>query len=192
MVYARVVAATPSLRVVKQFTWKGQTRQWSNRYHFNGGLPADSAHWTTFSDAVVTAEKTCFSSGVTIVQTYGYAAGSDVPVFAKTYSTTGTLAAAPATAAPQDAALVRYATTARTPKNHPVYLFNYVHDVKLAGTGLDAQIWGTQRTALSTYAGQWISGFSDGTLTLVRAGPNGATAVGSTVGTYPTHRDFPT
>ena len=185
------MAPTPSLKVVKSFSYRGVTRQWSNRYHFNGGTPADSAHWTTLSDAVVTAEKASLGPVNTIVQTVGYAAGSDVPVFTKTYSTAGTMTTSGINAAPGDTAvMVRYATTARTPKNHPVYLYNWVHPVYFVPGSPDTVASG-QVTVLQTYAGDWISGFSDGTNTYVRAGPNGATATGQLVSSVSRHRDFP-
>lgn len=172
-------------------TFKDGTRQFSNRYHFNGGTPADTTHWTTLSDAVVTAEKTVFDNSVSIVETIGYAAGSDVPVFSKTYATVGTMTiTSQLRQAGQVAALIRYSTTARTSKNHPVYLFNYYHGVFAPSSDQD-KLHTTQRSAMQTYAAAWISGFSDGTHTEVRAGPNGATAVGSLVEEYLTHRDFP-
>jgi hypothetical protein len=188
------MAATPSLKVVKSITYRGVSRHWSNRYHFNGGTPADSAHWTTFSDAVVTAEKACMFTitGNQIVQTLGYAAGSDVPVFTKTYATAGTMS--PGTnqiEAGDVCGLVRYSTSARTPKNHPIYLFNYYHAVMAVSQTLPDDWFASQRTAYATYGGQWISGFSDGTNTLVRAGPNGATATGVIAEQFLTHRDFP-
>lgn len=141
---------------------------------------------------MVTAEKPIYSSVVTIVQTVGYAAGSEVPVFTKTYSTAGTWSSAGFNATPGDvAALVRYSTTARTSKNHPIYLYNYYHGAFNVVGSPDNLATG-QVTAMGTYSGLWISpGFSDGTTSYVRSGPNGATAVGALVEPMVTHRDLP-
>jgi len=189
------MAATPSLKIVKSMLFEGQTRDFSNTYHFNGGTPADATHWHTLMDNVTAAEKAIYrnsGANVTIIEAIGYAAGSAVPVATKSYSLTGTLASAPTAPAPGDAAaLGRWATTARTTKNHPVYLFNYWHGA-LIGSGTDGDtLFAAQATAILTYMNAWISGFSDGTITAVRAGPNGATATGALVDTYIRHRDFP-
>lgn len=183
--------------MIKEFTYRGVARQFSNRYHFSGGTPADSSHWTTFSDAVVTAEKAIFNAesadGAKIIATVGYEAGSEIPVFNKTYATDGTLGQGSALGNPGDVAfLVRYSTNARSSKNHPIYLFNYYHACLAQGSqAFNDQMNGPQRTAAQTYASSWISGFSDGTHTLKRSGPNGDDATGSLVELLVTHRDLP-
>jgi hypothetical protein len=191
------MATTASIRVVKQFTYRGVLRNFSNRYHFTNDAPTTSGRWTTFSDAIVTAEKAIYaalaSGGAKIVETFGYEAGSEVPVFSKTYTTDGTGAFTAGIPAPGDcAALLRWSTAARTSKNHPLYLFNYYHTpFFVAGAGTQDTVLSGQRTAISTYAGSWITGFSDGTVNHVRSGPNGDDATGSLVNTLITHRDLP-
>ncbi len=138
------------------------------------------------------AEKLCTRAAVTIVGATGYAAGSTVAVFSKAYTTVGTFSDSGKAQPPGDcAALVRYATPAVTSKGRPVYLFNYYHGICMQGTP-DADTLSTlQKTALETYATAWLTGFSDGTITAVRAGPNGVTASSRFVSPLVTHRDFP-
>jgi hypothetical protein len=185
------VAATPSVKIVKSTSYKGNPKTWTNRYHFNGGTPADLAHWNTLFDNIVAAEKAIHWSGTVITEAIGYAAGSDVPVASKTYSTAGTLSSTGITVPVVMAILIRWATTARTAKNHPVYLFSYVHGATRSSASGDLEVVDpAQQTACETFATAWISGFSDGVNTYVRAGPNGASAVARVVSGFLTHRVF--
>ncbi len=173
------------------------TRQFSNRYHFSGGTPADSGHWTTFADAVTAAEKQIHyaeaAGGAKIVEAVGYAGGSEVPVFTKTYSLDGTGSFTGFASAVGDAAaLIRYSTSDRSSKNHPIYCFNYYHGVGTSGVfATKDTLLALQATAMGTYASDWIAGFSDGTNTLKRSRPNGNTCTGSFVEPLLTHRDLP-
>lgn len=188
------MAATPSLVIKKTFPYRGGTQEWSNRYHFLGGTPADNTHWDTFMDAVVTAEKAVLFSDVEIVEAVGYNAGSTISAHSRTYTTAGTFSPASGrTQCPGDcAAVIRYATAARSSKGHPIYLFNYYHRAFTDDAVDTDTLLAGYATALGNYGTAWWStGFSDGTNTYTRAGPQGAAATARHVLTYVTHRDFP-
>lgn len=192
-----MASTKPSIRVVKSFLYRGVLRQWSNRYYFSGGTPADSAHWTTLSDAIVTAEKAVHipqgSGGSKIVETFGYAAGSEIPVFSKTYSTDGTMSVSGSLNPGDAATLVRYSTAARSSKNHPIYLFSYYHGGQnVGGYAGNDQVRAGDITAHNTYATLWdTTGFSDGANTYKRSSPSGHDATGHVVEPLVTHRDLP-
>lgn len=184
----------PSLKIIKTFTYRGALKEFSNRYHFDNLAPADATKWTALADAVVNAEKAIYQStaGFKIIGAVGYDAGSEVPVFSKSYSTSATGSFASVSLVPGDvAALVRYSTAQRSVKNHPIYLFNYYHQV-FGSTALDPDMLNpAQKTAMTTYATSWVTGFSDGSVTHHRCGPQGHVATGVLVDQFLRHRDFP-
>jgi hypothetical protein len=195
--------ATPdtknSIVIVKSGPYRGSDRQWSNRYHFEGDLPPDSAHWQTFADAIVADEKAIYTSIMEIVQAVGYDASTATStnphgdaVFSADYTTAGTGGPwATSDPSPGDAAsIIRYSTPARSSKNHPVYLFNYYHGCwSVAGSPdtLNAAL----KTALEAYGTAWLTGYSDGAETHERCGPRGAVATSRRVDPFVRHRDFP-
>jgi hypothetical protein len=190
------VAATASVKIIKQFNFLGQVRLVSNRYHIGTAYPPDGTHWATLCDAIVAAEApvtpTLANFGTKIVEAVGYAPGSEVPVFTKAYTTDGSLSIASTSATPGDTvALVRYSTPDRSTKNHPVYCFNYYHGARYLTSGSTPDTLATgQATALSTYAALWIAGFSDGTTTYHRSRPTGDLCNGYVVHPLLTYRDL--
>jgi hypothetical protein len=183
--------ARPSIKIVKTSPWRGDAAHpWSNRYHFNGGTPADSTHWEALRAAIVLVEKFLYKSETHIVEAIGYAAGSDVPVFEWSGSVAGANGLSEDLTTGEACGLLRYATTARTSKNHPVYLYNYFHAQRRNDADFQ-KISDECITRLSTFATDWISGFSDGTNTYTRCGPNGATATGFVVDPYFRIHTFP-
>jgi hypothetical protein len=199
MAYTPTAATRHSIQVIKAFSYRGLTRTFSNRYHFEGALPSDNAHWTTLADNITAAEKAIYGSGVEIVEVVGNDSGSATvhnlngdAVFTKTYSLAGTGSFGVGTVlCPGDcAALIRYATPARSVKNHPVYLMNYYHGVFRDGSSAD-NVDSDQVAAMETYADHWLSGFTDGTTPRERCGPHGAVATARRVDPLIRHRDFP-
>jgi hypothetical protein len=191
MPYHPIPPIRPSIKLEKSFSFRGTTRIWSNRYFITGPAPADTAHWTTLSDAVNVAERLIYTNAVTITGAFGYLAGSDVPVFTKTYATAGTGVFAGQAQAGEVVSLVRYSTSSRTAKNHPLYLYSYYHSAVTTSAALPDTLLAAQKTAIQTYANLWVAGFNDGTSVQVRCGPQGQPSTAALVEPYVTHRDFP-
>lgn len=187
------MSAQPSIRIVKSIPWRGGSRLVSNRYHFTGADPLGSTNWTTLADAVVASERQQYTSDISIVEAVGYNGGSEVPVFTKSYTTAGNFPSTSIDSVPGEcAALLKFNTTQRTTKNHPIYLFNYFHGIRKHTGNAGDVIDSDQRGAVVQYTGtNWVTGFSDGTATRHRCGPQGAVGSSPSVLTYFTHRDFP-
>lgn len=185
-------ATTASIKWVFQTAYRGGTKDWSTKLHLTGGDWQDQTHYDALSDAIWGDWISAIYPQTTLVETVGYNPGSDLPVFTKSYSAVGTATVPGTSELPLEVcALLRFTTDQRSTKNHPIYLFNYIHDA-YAGSG------STKETVQSGMKGHWdtraaalVAGYSDGTLTRHRAGPRGAVAQSGACETFLTHRDFP-
>lgn len=173
---------------------RGITKLWSTSFHLDTAVP-DLTTFELLADALATGGThqlmQCFWNDQELVGIDYYAAGSDIASHSKTYAEVGYKTHSTDTIQSSDSvALWRWATTARTSKNHPVYLFNYMHGVRSTqGAATDA-VDSNQHTDMDAYANRLVTGVSAGGLTFKRAGPNGAVAQSVLIETYIHHRDF--
>ncbi len=175
------------------FSWQGSTKGWSQLYHFTQGSWQDQGHFNALSDNLWNTIKTFIPARNTLVSTTAYNPGSFLPVYTKAYGSAGTYTDTTNPQAPGEACcLVRFTTTQRTSKNHPIYLFKWFHGMQTNGlTAPDVLRSGIQTTAQGNI-NTLVAGLSDGTLTRFYCGPFGAVGQAGTVNTNLHIREFPT
>lgn len=184
--------------LVKRFTYRGDaSEEWSNSYFFKGGTtPADDDAWGTLVDALVTQEKTVYTSGVQVVRAYGYDSDADNAhaVFVRDYTVSplsvvpGTLTASASNPLyPGDvAAWVRWGTE-RFARGKRVYLRKYFHGIQIASSLNQDSISAAQVTALTALGAKLRDGSFLGGRTLTARG-HSDTLVNHGVSPYATTR----
>lgn len=188
----------PSITIVKRFNYRGDsTEEWENTYHFSGGTPSSETRWKALSDAIIASEKTLYVAATTVVRAFGHEANNKVAVWSYDYllgtgAVPGTLTPSTGNQMPGDvAAWIRWSTTQRTSLGKPIFLRNYYHSMFDSGAtapSLTETVNVTQKANMQTFGTAWVTGFSDGTTTYHRCGPNGAVGQVAQPSTYLTTR----
>lgn len=181
-----------SIKFVFTSPYEGGTKTWSTRFFVTGGDWQDQTHFNTFADAVQTDIRSATSTETTIVEAVGYNGGSFLPVYTRAYAHAGSVAlVGPAFAPLECVYLLKFTTDARSTKNHPIYLYNYIHNAMIDSATTPETPRADMLAVWNTRCNELVAGYSDGTLTRKRCGPRGAVAQSGACETYLTHRDFP-
>lgn len=186
------MADTASIKLRFQSPYQAGVKVWSTTFHLTGGAWQDQAHFDTFSNALKVDWLNVTPTDTTFLDTTAYDPGSALPRFTHSYNAAGLQALDGPAYAPLEACyLLRFSTDQRSTKNHPIYLFNYIHHAMVNASGTPDIPRASMKSALQTRCNLLVAGYSDGTLTRKRAGPRGAVAQSGVCETYLTHRDFP-
>lgn len=181
-----------SVKFVFTSPYEGGTKTWSTRFYLTGGAWQDATHFNTLADAIQADLHTITTTETTIVEAIGYDPGSFLPVFTKSYGTAGSQTLDGPSFAPLECCyLLKFTTDARSSKNHPIYLFNYIHNAMVDSATTPETPRASARSAWTTRCAELVAGYSDGTLTRKRCGPRGAVAQSGACEPMLTHRDFP-
>lgn len=185
-----------SVRIVKEFTYRGQVTEFSNRYHIGVNFPSSSGAWDLLLSNIMTAEAKMWPSfadgGARVVRGVGLGPNSNIPVHELVSTHDGQIPLGGIDALPGDvAAIMKCTTPDRSVRNHPIYLFSYFHAAqKNIGSPAD-ELATVQHTAMNTYCSEWLAGFSDGNGLYHRSRPNNGTLItGAAVDPLVTHRDL--
>lgn len=183
---------TPSLTIIKQFTYRDQPEEWSNTYHFSGTTPVNEAAWETLARAVANLEKNVLTSNTKIVGAYGYIAGQEASVFQANWlgppdtAIVGSLTWDVSVMCPGDAAAtVRWYTGQKNSKGKKIYCRKYFHDVARKSTDPD-EVNATWMTNYATLAAGLIAGTLPGGVKY--CGPQGAVLQDPAASPYVTTR----
>lgn len=189
------MADTPSITIVKAFTYRGKREEFSNKYHFLGSTPGTTAAWKTLADALIASEKGTVGAHVKFVRAYGYEAGNELSVAQIDYESGGltpVVGTVPQTstyvakAPPETAITVRWRTNARNSRKKWIYLRKYLHGVMMNSDG-DA----VNQDYITTIK-LWGDKLIDGTLPggFKYCGPQGAPVVTTEVNPFFTTREL--
>lgn len=149
---------TPSVIIVKEFQYRGEPEEWSNRYHFIGFTPGSTADWQETIRVFIDAEQSITGSEVKFVRAYGYSAGSDHANYVVDFTTpgppeTGSMVINTPTSrfAGDQAAVVRWSTGLFNSRGKQIYCWKYIHGGVLHDTEPD-RLDPSYITALQNYA----------------------------------------
>jgi hypothetical protein len=187
------MAPITGVTLVKRFTYRDATEEFSNKYYLTGDPPADDAHWKTLFETLATEEATVLHESVHYVRAYGYDDdalnahavvthffdGTDMPAQAG--------AGAWALVVPGDvAAFAEWKTDRVNTRGKPVYLRKYFHTPAQSETDND-KIGPSYKTALLGFASVMRGGSFD-TSRAIRSRTHNDTIVAHKVGDYLTTR----
>lgn len=185
---------TPSITIVKAFTYRGKREEFSNKYHFSGTTPGSDAAWKTLADAWIAQEARIMHSGVKFVRVYGYEAGNEISVAQIDYEAApltpavGTLAAGSGRAflTPEASLMIRWRTPERNSRKKWIYLRKYYHGTRVETDGDRID------TLVVTEAQAMAAKLTDGTLPggAKYCGPQGAVAGAIQVDPYAVSREL--
>lgn len=182
----------PGIRLIVESPYEGGTKQWSNRWFFNGPNWHNEAEFEFVADELQAKYLAHWLSSTSrVVEAIGTNGGSDIPLYTKPYTAYGTWDDQYNYPTPlQCAALVKITTTARSVKNHPIYLFKYLHAVYYESKAHKDYTAPGQASGFVAEIQDWCDGITTPNETRKVCGPRGAVGQTASIDEFITHRDF--